>query len=327
MGIVELLSDVRPWLPHVPATVALAIVAVLGYFIGRWQRWRSGALESQARREIERAQAVAKELEKIASAIRSNLVTHDASVARFKERVQELAQRQEDEAWSRLCKEAEEVLRPTLRLANEIAHAYDEIRRQSTFLMAFTEVRTDPLTGARNRRALDEALDTMFAMKARYDQPFSVALFDIDYFKTVNDEHGHLCGDRVLRAVASLMADIARTTDIVARYGGEEFIVLMPQTDLAGARLLGDRLREHVESNVFGDVHVTVSAGIAEAKHGEDTHSLLSRADKALYRAKDAGRNCIRVDEETELFEHYVPPLLSDDREPTSAAIAESNGI
>lgn len=315
-----MIEEIRPWLPHLPATVALAAVAILGYFVGRWQRWKSGGLESQSRREIARAQTVARELEKIAEAIRQNLSTHDASVTRFKERVRELRDRQGEEAWARLCKEAEEVLQPTLRLANEIAHAYDEIRHQSTFLMSFTEVRTDPLTGARNRRALDEALDTMFAMKGRYDQPFSVALFDIDFFKSINDEHGHLCGDRVLRAVAGLLADTARTTDIVARYGGEEFVVLMPQTDLAGAQLLSGRLREQVENNVFVDVKVTVSAGVAEARHGEDAHTLLARADKALYRAKDAGRNCVCIDEESELFENYLPPLSNVDAGSIGAA-------
>lgn len=307
MGTFALLDDLRPWLPHLPPTVALAIVAVLGYFVGRCQPDKGGAADSQAQREIERAQLVARELEKIADAIRQNLSTHDASVARFKERVRELQQHQDNEAWSQLCIEAEEVLRPTLRLANEMAHAYDEIRRQTTFLTAFTEVRTDPLTGARNRRALDEGLETMFAMKGRYDQPFSVALFDVDSFKNINDDEGHLCGDRVLRAVVGIMADTARTTDIIARYGGDEFVLLMPQTDLAGARLLTDRLREYVQNNAFGDVQVTVSAGVAEAKHGEDAQSLLSRADKALYRAKNEGRNRVCFDEETVLFDESQP--------------------
>lgn len=311
MRVIELIKDYLPLLPQVPASVALAVVAVLGYFTGRWQRWKSSALESQALREIERAQVVAKELEKIATAIRCNLATHDTSVARFKERVNGLRQHEDDEAWAKLCKEAEEVLKPTLRLAKEIGHAYDEIRRQTTFLMSFTEVRTDPLTGVRNRRALDEALESMFAMKARYDQPFAIALFDIDHFKKVNDEHGHLCGDRVLRAVAGLLADTARSTDIVTRYGGEEFLVLMPQTDLAGAKLLSERLRAQIEDSVFAEVHVTVSAGIAEAKHGENAHLLLSRADEALYRAKRDGRNCVRLDEESEAADRELQPATA----------------
>lgn len=306
-----MLEAIQTWSPNVPATVALSLVAVLGYVVGRWQRSHAGALESQARREIARAQAVAGELEKIAEAIRHNLSTHDTTIAKFKERVRELGNQQEGEAWARLCKEAEEVLRPTLRLANEIAHASDEIRRQTTTLSTFTEVRTDPLTGARNRRALDEALDTMFSMKKRYDQPFAVAMFDIDFFKKINDKHGHLCGDRVLRGVVGLLLDVARTTDIIARYGGEEFVLLMPQTDLPGAETMSDRLRKHVEESVFADIQLTVSVGVAEAQAHEDAHALLARADRALYRAKDAGRNCVCIDREADQADGFSDQELA----------------
>jgi diguanylate cyclase len=158
--------------PQLPATVALAAVAVLGYLVGRLRPPYRGAVESQARRELLRAQSVAKELEKIAEAIRQNLSKHDTSVSKFKDRVKELSVGREDEAFKQLCREAEDILRPTMRLANEISHAYEEIRRQTTTLMSLTEMRTDPLTGLRNRRALDEALETLFAMKSRYGQPF-----------------------------------------------------------------------------------------------------------------------------------------------------------
>ena len=123
------------------------------------------------------------------------------------------------------------MLKPTLKLASQLAAAYDEIRQQSNNLMTFTEVRTDPLTGVSNRRALDETLESMFAMMHRYEHPFSVVLVDIDYFKQINDEQGHLYGDRMLKAVARLLDDNVRDTDMVARYGGEEFVIVMPQTD------------------------------------------------------------------------------------------------
>ena len=100
MSSFDLLDNIGSWSPRLPATVALAAVAALGYLAGRWQRWRVGTLEGQARREIERAQTVAKELEKIASAIRNNLSTHNASVTRFKERVQVLSRHEDDEAWA-----------------------------------------------------------------------------------------------------------------------------------------------------------------------------------------------------------------------------------
>ena len=124
----------------------------------------------RSRRELKRAQAVALELEKIAWTVRQSLAKHHASVSRFKERVSRLSDQQQDAAWKDLCREAEEILRPTLQLATQIANAYDEIRQQSANLMTFTEVRTDPLTGVNNRRGLDDALNT----QVRLDEPLQL---------------------------------------------------------------------------------------------------------------------------------------------------------
>ena len=109
--------------------------------------------------------------------------------------------------------------------------------------MTFTEVRTDPLTGLNNRRGLDDALAAQLALMGRYHSPFSLAMFDIDHFKQVNDREGHLHGDRILQELSQLLEECVRETDLVARYGGEEFVVVMPQTDLAGACMLSERLR------------------------------------------------------------------------------------
>ena len=111
-------------------------------------------------------------------------------MARFKDRVGELSGQNKEAAWHDLCREAEQILKPTLRLAEQISRAYDEIRQQTNHLMSFTEVRTDPLTRVSNRRGLDESLESMFALMDRYDQPFSLAIFDIDHFKQVNDSQG-----------------------------------------------------------------------------------------------------------------------------------------
>src|SRR5262249_51352013 len=146
--------------------------------------------EMQARRELKRAQAVAKELERIAVAVRRSIATHHSSVLKFKDRVSTLGSDHEDSSWQALCAEAEGMLKPTFKLAAQLASAYDEIRQQSNNLMTFTEVRTDPLTGVSNRRALDETLESMFAMMHRYEHPFSVVIMDIDHFKQINDEQG-----------------------------------------------------------------------------------------------------------------------------------------
>lgn len=279
------------WLPSLPLPVALASVAVIGYLVGRMNRDRHETVAQRAKREVQRAQSVALEMEQIAKAVSRHLERHHASLARFKDRVKDLSASEQQETWKRLCEEAEEMLRPTLQLTNEFANAYDRLRQQTNQLMTFTDVRTDALTGVRNRRALDEMLGSILAMKNRYEQVFSLVILDIDHFKRVNDQHGHLTGDKVLRSVAVAISNAARETDFVARYGGEEFVVVMPQTDLAAASIFCERLRIAIEESPLMNLRLTVSGGLAQALDGEDSQSLLSRADSALYAAKAAGRN------------------------------------
>jgi len=262
---------------------------VLGYLAGRTSRAQALDEADKARRELRRAKAVAKELEQIAEGVRKQLSSHHLSIARFKDRVSELSGQEKDTAWGELCREAEQILKPTLRLAEQISRAYDEIRQQTNHLMSFTEVRTDPLTRVSNRRGLDESLESMFALMERYDQPFSLAIFDIDHFKQVNDTKGHLYGDRTLQAVAKILDDTVRDTDVVARYGGEEFVVVMAHTTLDNACHLAERVRVLVESNLG----LTISGGVAMALDGDNPQTLLSRADTVLYSSKAAGRNRI----------------------------------
>ncbi len=275
------------WHLEIPAPVALACMAALGYLVSRWNRPAANDLVVRSRRELKRAQAVAVELEKIAWTVRQSLAKHHASVSRFKERVSRLNDGQQDATWKELCREAENILRPTLKLATQIANAYDEIRQQSASLMTFTEVRTDPLTGVNNRRGLDDALSAQLAMMTRYNSIFSLVMLDIDHFKQVNDREGHLHGDHVLQELARLFDECVRETNLVGRYGGEEFVIVMPQTELAGACVFAERLR----SEVAARLPVTISGGVAAAREGDTAETLLARADAALYGAKTAGRN------------------------------------
>jgi diguanylate cyclase (GGDEF)-like protein len=269
-----------------PVTVALAAVAVIGYLVGRHQRYKA-ASDLHSRREVRRARAIARDLERITQELRKSLARHHASVARFKTRVTSLSSDKNEAAWKELCREAEAILGPTMQLATQVAQAYDQIRQQSGQLMTFAEVRTDPLTGVSNRRALDDALQSLVAMKHRYDVTFALVIVDIDHFKSVNDQRGHVAGDQVLQSVARMVDDTARETDIVTRYGGEEFVVLMPQTELAGACIFGERARQFIEKKL----QLTVSVGVAEAMDEESGEALLQRADSALYMAKSSGRN------------------------------------
>jgi len=294
-----------PELGILPNTVALAAVALLGYLFGRSRLRTATPDPNQMRRELKRAKSVAAELERIAQQVRRNLASHHSSVLQFKDRLAELGVDPEQVVARDICQEAEQLLRPTLKLVASMANAYDELRQQSNMLMSFTEVRTDALTGLSNRRAMDEAMATFLAIQKRYRSPFSLAIFDIDHFKQVNDEHGHLHGDAVLKQVAGVLESHVRETDIVARYGGEEFVIVMPETDLAGAVLLTRRIRRAVEQQTT----VTVSSGVAEAIDGESSSTLLARADEALYAAKAAGRNCIYLEQDGSV--EAIPPLSS----------------
>ena len=275
------------WSFQMPVPVALALTAAVGYLVSRQSRSKATDIRVRSRRELQRAQGVATELERIARAVRQSLAKHDVSVSQFRERVGWLSDQRQEAAWKELCHEAENILKPTLQLATQIANAYDEIRQQSANLMTFTEVRTDPLTGVNNRRGLDDALNTQFALKTRYEEMFSVVMFDIDHFKEVNDQEGHLHGDHVLQELARLFDELVRETDMVARYGGEEFVIVMPHTEITGACVIAERLRAEVENQLS----VTVSGGVAAVQEGDSQETLIARADAALYGAKSAGRN------------------------------------
>ncbi|MDP9125223.1 MAG: GGDEF domain-containing protein [Pseudomonadota bacterium] len=158
----------------------------------------------------------------------------------------------------------------------------------------------DDLTGVFNRRHFMDLLQDERERSHRTQQPYSVALFDLDHFKTINDRFGHAGGDAVLRNFCTLVQAHMRVTDRFARWGGEEFVLLMPvTTPVESASLAVERIRSAVASHDWSitsvlpaQVRVTVSAGVATCVTGESVEALIARADAALYQAKDAGRNC-----------------------------------
>ena len=175
-----------------------------------------------------------------------------------------------------------------------LEQAVQELDEKNHALEVMT--RTDRLTGLANRRRLEEALTTEVLRARRYGKPFSVILLDIDHFKDVNDVFGHQAGDNVLIAIAGLLTRTARETDVVGRYGGEEFLLVCPETETPVVAALAERLRKEFAATDFPLVgRVTSSFGVAEFTQGDSMESLLERADQALYRAKDSGRNCVEV--------------------------------
>jgi two-component system, cell cycle response regulator len=180
------------------------------------------------------------------------------------------------------------------------AQALESTRADNRRLEALAT--TDPLTRLLNRRALLERLSREVDRAKRYESKLTLLLLDVDHFKRINDERGHLVGDGVLRQIGALVEASVRTVDIAARYGGEEFVLILPETSQDGGIIFAERLRESIERYPFDTsgeepLHLTASFGVATfpSTRVESTEDLFARADEALYRAKSSGRNQVRT--------------------------------
>jgi diguanylate cyclase (GGDEF)-like protein len=169
------------------------------------------------------------------------------------------------------------------------------LRNTLLYRQAVAASLTDPLTGAGNRLAMTSHLKREISLARRYAQPLSALVIDIDKFKRINDSHGHAIGDLVLQELASIIRRINRSTDLCFRYGGEEFVVLLSNTDCAGAVTIADRLRNAVaQCNVCtdtGPLQISISVGAATIAQTDNELTLIQRADKAMYQSKNNGGN------------------------------------
>jgi diguanylate cyclase (GGDEF)-like protein len=159
------------------------------------------------------------------------------------------------------------------------------------------QLEQDALTGASSRTSLLRELQAGIERAGKTGQPLVVIMADLDHFKDVNDTHGHLVGDKVLREVAARIKAALREFDLVGRYGGEEFVILLENTSSHTAHQVAERIRQRIAGEPIHAgqqrVNLTISQGLALRKEGEDTQTLLRRADQAMYKAKQAGRNCV----------------------------------
>jgi diguanylate cyclase (GGDEF)-like protein len=187
-----------------------------------------------------------------------------------------------------------------VRLAKRMRSNNEAVRASMALRQHFEQAAlSDPTTGFRNRRWLDEMLPRIVHRHVHASQPLCIAIMDIDHFKRVNDSFGHPAGDAVLVRVAEIVRDNLRPTDLASRMGGEEFALIFPDTGLQGAITAAERLREAIASASFAYEgkalpRITVSLGIATLEQAADAQGLLAKADEALYRAKGSGRD--RVD-------------------------------
>ncbi|MBF0424930.1 MAG: GGDEF domain-containing protein [Magnetococcales bacterium] len=184
------------------------------------------------------------------------------------------------------------ILSRRMRFTNDVI--VESSKRQS---LLEHYARVDPLTGLYNRRWMDESLSRQIQRCQRSDKPLSLIMMDVDRFKNFNDTHGHLSGDFALITLAQTLSEMLRPGDFAARYGGEEFIVVLPETGVGDGMTIAERLRQAIAGTdiLTGDGStlppLTISAGIATAPPATTAEELIAQADKALYQAKEAGRN------------------------------------
>ena len=218
------------------------------------------------------------------------------------------------ELLARLGRDMAEMVRQSDQMTRLLGQSEERIAQLERFLDdARKEASTDGLTGIANRRAFDAALRALAGDSMNDGSELAVVLIDIDHFKLVNDRHGHPVGDEVLRMIAATLTATIRGKDMVARFGGEEFAVILPATDRAGALAAGENLRLAIEQQALQlqargapVIRVTISAGVSSYDHGEALGDWLTRADGALYEAKQGGRNRVAFGEIVPLVSNVV---------------------
>ncbi|SNB58074.1 diguanylate cyclase [Marinobacter sp. es.042] len=251
-------------------------------------------LDREIREEIERVGQRLQEsddLQDLKQSVSRHLESIGQAVGRFRT--------QESERERALSEQLEAMQEKVAVMEAHSEQMQEQVRKERLRAM------TDLLTELPNREAWQERLSFEYNRWQRYSHPLTIGVLDIDFFKRINDSYGHKAGDRVLQLVAREFRDRLRTTDFVARFGGEEFVVLFPETEPSDARAVVDKLREHVGRLPFHfrsePVTVTFSAGLAGFIAGDTQESVFDRADRALYQAKDAGRDQVVISDSAEV--------------------------
>lgn len=281
---------------------------IIGYLAGkksrRADRCVAGVQAASSRNDDNDDEAL--KFEALLSALRDMTSEVGAHVGEHSERVDKITQSlQSGEANSKEIVAAGELMVSANRqLQTQLAEAKAEIDRQRNELgRSARDAMTDPLTGIPNRRALDHELSMLIAQHRRRSTTFSVIMVDIDHFKRVNDQNGHMVGDKVLKAFARNLTNCFRELDFIGRFGGEEFAVILPRTSLRLAGDAAERARESIANceDFSTDVilKITASFGVAEIVGNETEMEVAQRADNALYAAKKAGRNQVHFHDGT----------------------------
>lgn len=183
------------------------------------------------------------------------------------------------------------------QLENFMYHLVYPLRNALMYQQALRAAQLDGLTGINNRTAFDQSLMREVELAHRHEHPLSLLVLDLDFFKKINDYHGHSAGDYVIKALVQCVTETMRSTDMLFRYGGEEFTLILTGTDANGAKLVAERIRSAIADYTFvyqgTKLDITASVGVASLARRDDAKRLFNKADSALYTAKENGRNCV----------------------------------
>lgn len=285
------------------AGVALAV----GFALGAWffgtaavstEKTQPNSQDTDLQIAAERAMMASQRIQDLAKNMVSDVDAHAVQVEEINTELQAIADESPSEESDAVFATIGRMIDANNALQTRLAQAEQQIAAQAADLRSYeTEARTDSLTGLANRRAFDDELQRRFAEWQRRRTPYTLLILDIDHFKQFNDSHGHPAGDEVLRNVGKVLVKAARQMDLPCRYGGEEFAVVLPSTDTHEARVAAERYRKGIEASVvkFEGQSFSVTASIGVARVGDDDYDsarLIRRADEALYKSKEAGRNC-----------------------------------
>jgi diguanylate cyclase (GGDEF)-like protein len=274
-----------------------AIQLTAGIGIGMWLRRSKTPARPRGRQEMIHASEIAKRLQSLADDMTSSVGEHRARLDHASQLLSSNEGRSGQALAELVVGVIDEIARANYHLQSKLETAESRLQEQANEIETYiSRSLTDPLTGLPNRREFDNRLEERMAAWKRRQEIFSLLIVDVDHFKKLNDQHGHLAGDQVLAAMGKALRTAIRREDAVARYGGEEFAILLPHTSLEQAVHVAQNVRDAIArisvDHNSQQLTVTASAGLAAIQTDEQPELLIHRADAALYAAKGAGRNC-----------------------------------
>jgi len=284
------------------------LALVIGFALGAWMFGASTTMpdsagsakdrEGELQRAAERAMMASHRIQDLAKSMACDVDAHAVKVEEINTELQAIAEESPSEEAEAVFATIGRMIDANNVLQQRLVQAENQIAAQAADLRSYeTEARTDSLTSLTNRRGFDDEMQRRFAEWQRRRTPFTLIILDIDHFKKFNDSHGHPAGDEVLRQVGKVLVKTARQMDLPCRYGGEEFAVILPATERREACFAAERFRKAIAATVVKfeskSFSVTSSIGVSCVTDVDDDPArLLRRADEALYKSKEAGRNC-----------------------------------